>query len=288
MTNTTQNIKKNRAHYNKRYAQVNIQSILNKLEHLDDFLSDTTTTDTSWVCMYMDGFATQLKGKKVLELGCGDCTNASVMAALGAEVWANDISEKSGDVIAQVNEATPFNYPIHFVSGNFLDTEIPDNTFDIVVGKAFVHHLTHQQETQFLEKIVKLLKPDGIVRFVEPAVNSKVLDILRWMVPVSGRPSSLQRSKFKEWLETDPHPIRENSGKHYKSIGLRYFKEVTVVPIGALERFHRLFPKARWNRKFRRLAFKIEGYMPGFLKYPLARTQTINYWFPLKHDVEQK
>lgn len=282
LSNTFENIRKNKSHYDKIYTQVNIQGIVGKLNNLDGFLQDTITTDTSWVCMYRGGFAEQIKGKKVLELGCGNCTNAAVMGALGAEVWANDISDKSGKIIEQLNESVQFKFPLHFVLGNFLEADIPDNTFDVIIGKAFVHHLTHEQEEQFLKKIVKLLKPDGVVRYVEPAVNSKLLDALRWMVPVSGRPSSLQLKKFKQWQLADPHPVRNNSGKHYQTIGLQFFEKVDIVPIGAIERLHRFFPKSKWNRKFRRLAFKIESYLPRFLQYRLARTQTINYWFPKK------
>ena len=157
-----------------------------------------------------------------------------------------------------------------------------NDIFDIVIGKAFVHHLTHKQEEQFLKKISKLLKPNGMVRFVEPAVNSKLLDTLRWMVPVSGRPSSLQFKKFKRWHLEDPHPVRDNSGKHFKKTGLQHFNSVKIESVGSIERFHRLFPKASWNRKYRRLAFKLESYLPQFINYYFARTQTITYRLPNK------
>ena len=277
---TVSNTQKNQAHYDQLYGKVNIEGILRKLTHLDAFLNDATTTDTSWVCMYRDGFKDQLKGQTVLELGCGDCTNAAVMAALGARVWANDISTKSGAIVAALNQAYNFEYPITYLEGDFLELPLPDMKFDYVVGKAFVHHLTHEQEEAFLRKIVSLLKPTGKVRYVEPAVNSNWLDTLRWMVPVKGRPSSLQPSKFKAWKLADPHPDRDNSGKHYKKIGVRYFHEVAITPIGSIERLHRLFPRASWNRKFRRWALQVERFLPSSLSYMLARTQTIDYRVP--------
>ena len=100
-----------------------------------------------------------------------------------------------------------------------------------------------------MKKIVASLKPDGGARFVEPAVNNLILDKLRWMIPVPGRPSSLNIKKFKEWQINDPHPIRDNSGKHYKVLGHTNFKEVRIQSLGSIERFHRLFPNAKWNRK---------------------------------------
>lgn len=275
-----QNTQKNKEHYDALYAGVNIKRILKIVADVDAYLAEVSSVDTSWVCMYYDGFASQVKGKKVLELGCGNCYNAAVMAALGAQVFANDISSESGVILNKLNAEVNFDYPITFIDGDFLKVKFEISDFDLVVGKAFVHHLTHEQELQFLDKIHQCLKKDGQVRFVEPAVNNRFVDGLRWLVPVSGRPSSLQRNKFKQWKEQDPHPDRNNSGRHYKEIGLKYFKEVEIISIGAIERFNRLFPKARWNRKFRKKAYKLERLLPKFLSYELARTQTIIYKFP--------
>ena len=276
------NTEKNKRHYDKLYADVNINRLLKIVANVDGFLNNVASVDTSWVCMYYNGFADELKGKKVLELGCGNCYNAAVMAALGAEVYANDISRKSSDIISKLNNKVDFDYPITYINGDFLKIDFDEQDFDFVIGKAFVHHLTHEQELQFLRKIQACLKPQGIVRFVEPAVNNRFIDWLRWMVPVTGRPSSLEVKKFKQWKLNDPHPDRDNSGKHYNRIGLQFFKEVDIISIGAIERFNRLFPKAKWNRKFREKAYKVENYLPKFLRYELARTQTIIYKFPLK------
>ncbi len=276
MQNQEDNItQKNRDHYNRRYAGVSITGIEIKLKNLDAFLKEATTKDTSWVAMFRGDFKSRLPGKKVLELGCGDCTLSAVMAGLGAEVTANDIADKSGEIIAKINAAKLTEQPITYIQGDFLKQEFPPGTFDLVVGKAFAHHLTHEQEAAFYKKIARILKPEGEVRFVEPAVNSKVLDTLRWMVPVPGRPSSLQPVKFTAWKNTDPHPDRSNSSNHYKKMGLQYFKEVEIIPIGFIERFNRLFPKSKTNREFRKKAYVWEARFPMWLQRRFARAQTI-------------
>lgn len=272
---------KNRDHYNERYAGVSIAGIEKKLQNLEAFLEDATTTDTTWVAMFRNGFKAQLAGKKVLDLGCGDCTLSAVMAALGAEVTANDIAEKSGEIVSKINQAKLTSLPITFVEGDFLKQDFPENTFDWVVGKAFIHHLTHKQEAAFYQKIARILKPAGEVRFVEPAVNSKLLDALRWMVPVPGRPSSLQRQKFAAWKAADPHPERDNSSSHYKKTGFRYFEEVEIIPIGFLERFNRLFPKSQGNRAFRKKAYRVESRFPLWVQHTFARAQTVVFKKPI-------
>jgi 2-polyprenyl-3-methyl-5-hydroxy-6-metoxy-1,4-benzoquinol methylase len=281
MNTSEKNTLKNESHYDKIYQKINIKNTLNRINNLDEFLLDATQTDTSWVGMYYDNFQDNIKGKKILELGCGDCLNAAVMAALGAEVYANDISQYSGKIIEKLNANYQFKNPIQFVSGDFLKSNLPSNFFDIIVGKAFVHHLTHEQEIQFTEIIVDILKPNGIVRYFEPAINSKTLDKIRWLIPVSGRPSSLQTEKFKEWKANDPHPDRDNSSYHYKLVGAKYFEHTKIVPIGSIERFHRILPKKN-NRKFRRLAFKLEKYLPEKLNLKLTRSHLIEYRNPKK------
>jgi 2-polyprenyl-3-methyl-5-hydroxy-6-metoxy-1,4-benzoquinol methylase len=272
---------KNEKHYDKLYDRVNVQSILKKINNLDDFMFDATRTHTSWVGLYQNNFQAQLKGKKILELGCGDCTNAAVMAALGAEVFANDISQVSGIIIKSLNANYTFDTPITFIEGDFLKSELTPNYYDIVIGKAFIHHLTHEQEIQFTKKIMTVLKPNGIVRYFEPAVNSKFLDELRWLTPVPGRPSKIQRKKFKEWKINDPHPERDNSSKRYKKIGDTYFEQTMIIPIGTIERFHRILPR-KYSRRFRQFAFKAEKYIPRRLNLFLTRSQLIEYRNPKK------
>jgi len=154
MTNTPSGItRQNRAHYNERYKNVSITGIERTLSRLDAYLDEVTVTDTSWVAMFRNDFRNQLQGKKVLELGCGDCRLVAIMAALGAEVTANDIAETSGDIIAKINASGLLDKPLAFVQGDFLEQQFPPHTFDWVVGKAFVHHLTHEQEAACFLKI---------------------------------------------------------------------------------------------------------------------------------------
>jgi 2-polyprenyl-3-methyl-5-hydroxy-6-metoxy-1,4-benzoquinol methylase len=274
-----ENQKKNIKFYNQKYQNIDIEvnGILKRLNKLHVFLDDSTTTDTSWVGMYQQNFRNKIDGKKILELGCGDCANAAIMAALGAKVFANDIASKSGEIITRLNQLYKFKEPIEFVEGDFLTVDFQEENFDYVVGKAFLHHLTHPVEKQFFIKITNLLSDDGEARFFEPAVNSKVLDELRWYTPVPGRPSKFNKTAFKKWKENDPHPERDNSSSHFEKLGREFFHEVEIIPLGSLERFHRLLPPKMHPRKFRQKAFKLERKLPAFINHTFARSQTIIY-----------
>jgi 2-polyprenyl-3-methyl-5-hydroxy-6-metoxy-1,4-benzoquinol methylase len=279
-----ENTLKNEQYFDAIYENIDSTYAISVLHNLDHFLADAKVTDASWVGLYHNNFDKDLKGKRVLELGCGDCLNAAIMSVLGAEVYANDISQVSGKIIDQLSQNYTFERPITFIHGNFLESNFPENFFDIVIGKAFIHHLTSEQEILFTEKIVKILKPDGLVRYFEPAINSKFLDNLRYMIPVTNpkRPSSLQRKKFKQWKEEDPHPDRDDSSKTYRIIGEKYFKKTEIICFGSIERYYRLLPYGNFARKFRRLAFKMERLLPKFINNTFSRSQLIIYQFPIK------
>jgi len=153
MKEIEENTLRNKAVYDKIYSNIDVKSILEKINNVDVFLSDATKTDTSWFGLYHGNFKAQLKGKKILELGCGDCTNLAVMAALGAEVYGNDISQEVGVIIEKLNKNYQFDFPITFIEGDFLNSSLDNNQFDIVVGKSFVHHLTNDQEIEFTKMI---------------------------------------------------------------------------------------------------------------------------------------
>ncbi len=275
-----ENQEKNRLHYEKLYSNFPVENILYWVKNLKIFLDSAISTDLSWHALYQRDFKRKLYGKKVLEMGCGDCTNAAVMAALGARVYANDIAAASGQIIKKLNEEHNFEHPIIFVEGDFLDNKLSGKSFDYVVGKAFLHHLTLPTEEKFLMEAARLLKPEGEARFFEPAVNSKVLDIIRWYIPVKGRPSKLNKRAYGIWKEKDPHPERSFSSRHWEKAGKKFFREVEIVPVGTLERFNKFVYQKEKNIKFRQLALKVEKKLPSALNRSFARSQLLIYSLP--------
>ncbi|WP_233530575.1 class I SAM-dependent methyltransferase [Gelidibacter salicanalis] len=272
----------NRLHYDKLYQNVNVDSILKVLDNLETYMATVTSTHISWVGMYMGDFQSKVAGMDILELGCGDCRNAAILAALGARVVANDISERSCAIVAVLNDSYPFKHPIRFVSGDFTTSDLPAETFDFVIGKAFLHHLTLDLEKEILKKVAYVLKRSGEARFFETAVNSKVLDELRWATPMNDRPSKwFQPKAFKQWEASDPHPPRDNSSAHYSKVGHKFFRTVQITPLGIFERFNRLLPINQNNMgHFKRKALEFEAYVPLTIRSFGARSQVVIYRNP--------
>ena len=153
-----QNQEKNRQFYEKLYSNYPVSNISHWVKNLDVFLEASTTTEASWFALYKYDFRNRIKGKKVLEMGCGDGVNASIMAALGADVYANDIAAASGRIIEQVNREFSFDFPIKFIEGDFLNNKLESNQFDFVIGKAFLHHLEIEKAPPGADAIVRVFK----------------------------------------------------------------------------------------------------------------------------------
>ena len=261
----------NQRHYEAKYSALDPSGLIEKTRDLT-FFQEAIRTHTSWFTLYLDGFQKRLQNKTVLELGAGDGVNALLMARLGAKVIAVEISQSAVDNLSWA--AHRLGLDVTALCGDFLEMNLP--TVDYVVGKAFLHHLTHETEDQVLRKTAASLDPSGEARFCEPAVNSRTLDTLRWLVPVRGRPSSLDRAKFAEWKRNDPHPDRDNSSSHYAEAAGKYFRKVRIVPAGGIERFRRLVGNRQWSEAFGRWALAFEqSFVPGGIHRPLARCQLI-------------
>ena len=272
-------ISRNREHYDHEYAQVNADILVAKVRRLKTFFDDATKTDTSWHGFYHGGFADRIAKKRVLELGCGNGLNALVMASFGADVVANDLSHETERILSEAASKLQIEN-LQVLVGDFATLRFEPRSFDFVVGKAFLHHLTHELEDLYLAKAARLLKPTGEARFCEPAVNSPFLDKLRWMTPVPGRPSMLNRRKFLKYQEQDPHPERDNSSEHFRRVGEKFFFDVGIVPIGSLERFGRIMPQGDFNRRFRRCAHRVEARLPMWFRSKAARSQLIAFGRP--------
>jgi 2-polyprenyl-3-methyl-5-hydroxy-6-metoxy-1,4-benzoquinol methylase len=277
---TKENVSKNEEHYDQAYGKVRVESIVSTIRNFEHFFADAVATDTSWYGLYQESFAEQLKGKRVLELGCGDGVNALSMAKLGAHVVAVDISSESARIVNEAAKELGMQNQVEGLAGDFTVLPFANQSFDIIVGKAFLHHLTHELESEYIRKSASLLKPDGEARFFEPAENNQWLDTLRWMVPVRGRPSSLNKEAFRRWQEKDPHPERANTSTAYLDCARQFFGDVQVFPLGSLERFHKLMPQGSFNRKYRRFAHRVDARLPRSFRLRFARSQLLIYRDP--------
>lgn len=99
----------------------------------------------------------KFKGKKVLEIGCGQGTMASNWAKNGAKVTAVDLNPTSVELAKRRFEIYSLEGEILQADGNKLDFE--DNTFDYVYSWGVLHHSPNLSKS--IDELFRVLKPGG-------------------------------------------------------------------------------------------------------------------------------
>lgn len=122
-----------------------------------------------------------VRGRTVLEYGCGDGVNTVVLARRGARVKALDISPELIDVARErfaVNRIDAGN--VEFIVGSAHEVPLPDESVDVVFGMAILHHLDLEQSAR---EVRRVLRPGGRAIFQEPVRNSALLKFIRKLIP---------------------------------------------------------------------------------------------------------
>src|SRR5262249_30549472 len=134
-----------------------------------------------------------VRGQRMLDIGCGTGWTSMLLAQRGAQVTAVDISPRQIEVLSHNAAHYGLGDRLRALAGDITRMGLPAESFDRCIGGAFLHHLEPEEEQSILREIARLLVPGGAAFFVEPAVNSAFLDRLRYLVPVPGRPASWSR-----------------------------------------------------------------------------------------------
>src|SRR5205085_11697689 len=84
--------------------------------------------------------AGDLRGKSILDVGCGDGINAVMFAKMGALVTGVDISPGAIRVAERRAKVNGVSGSTRFICVPIETADLPDDSFDVVVGDAILHH----------------------------------------------------------------------------------------------------------------------------------------------------
>ncbi len=123
-----------------------------------------------------------LRGKRVLDYGCGHGMAAVVLARAGAEVTAFDLS--AGYVNEARERARANGVAVECVVADGENLPFEDEAFDAVWGNAILHHLDLVRAGRELHRV---LKPGGVAVFCEPWGGNPLLAFARRFLPYPGK-----------------------------------------------------------------------------------------------------
>ena len=143
-----------------------------------------------------------VRGKAVLDYGCGHGMASVVLARRGARVTGFDLSP--GYVAearrrALANEVTP-----EFRQADAENLPFADRSFDAVWGCAILHHLDLRRAGAELRRV---LRPGGVAVFCEPWGGNALLEFARRYLPYPGKHRTPDERPLRP---ADLGPLRES------------------------------------------------------------------------------
>jgi SAM-dependent methyltransferase len=129
-------------------------------------------------------FVGNLRDREVLELGSGMGEMTTLLARGGARVTAVDISPGSIAVARRRAELHRVDEAIDFVVAPAEQLPLESDRFDLVVGKAVLHHLEVGRAAPELHRVIR---PGGRAAFAEPLGTNPVIAFARDHLPYPGK-----------------------------------------------------------------------------------------------------
>jgi len=144
----------------------------------DTYYGETETEELASFFNYMGLSAGDLRGKTVLDAGCGCGRLTRALGQYAAQVYGIDIASS----IERIHESCKTAQNVHIIQADIVDPPFKDNSFDFVFCKLAVCYTRQPQQT--FNRLSKLVKPNGRLFISVPDKASlafvvKLKDLLR-------------------------------------------------------------------------------------------------------------
>ena len=116
-----------------------------------------------------------IKGKQILDVGCGNGSLSFYLAQEGANVIGIDLSK---DLIEYcLEQSKELGLSIEFREMNAQIPDFEEGSFDIILGSRIIHHLP--DVGLFFNTCKRLLKTKGFIAFIEPLKKNPIVELNR-------------------------------------------------------------------------------------------------------------
>lgn len=171
-------VARERIHYNRVVEHLRETPLRMSEENIQRY--SKPAPDTPYALEFAYHLLGDLRGKTVLDLGCGDGLNTVILAALGASVIGVDISEENLAVAAARARENNVASDMRLIHGDISQLPIQEGSIDRVLGAAILHHVDLLAAAS---EIHRVLKPGRAAVFLEPMAGPSVLRVLKQLMP---------------------------------------------------------------------------------------------------------
>lgn len=156
-----------------------------------------------------------IKGKRLLDVGCGLGEASVYFAILGADVTSSDLSQGMLDATLRLAQANNVSVKQHVASAE--DMQLPSEAkFDIIYAGNLLHHVDIEET---ITRIKPHLAPGGIFVTWDPLAYNPAINVYRSMATEVRTP--------------DEHPLKWGDiklfHKHFGTVETKYFWLTTLI-----------------------------------------------------------
>jgi ubiquinone/menaquinone biosynthesis C-methylase UbiE len=161
---------------------------------------------------------TNVKGQKILELGCGKGSYAFELAKIKANISGIDISEVAIEYSENKAKELKLVENTDFQVMNAEELDFEDARFDRLFGSSILHHLDLNKS---ISELARVLASNGEAIFIEPLGHNVFINLYRKLTPN-------YRTEDEHPFVVDDFKILKNS---FDNVEIEYFHLVTLFAV---------------------------------------------------------
>jgi SAM-dependent methyltransferase len=155
-------------------------------------------------CIHLLG---DLRGKHILDVGCGEGEDAVLLAKLGATVTGFDVSPGAIAVAKRRAEIDGVADRVSFICSPLAEANLPTQAFDVIWFDNILHHVLGELDF-VMRKILAAAKPGATLLCIEPVNLFNTLRKIRFLVPVHTEVTPGERPLEKRDLAVIENQVR--------------------------------------------------------------------------------